>query len=185
MSRQLQHPTKRLFGATWEQRIAIRAVLAALFVAWSFLGFNAAFSLSFLGLGFAAWSFPSPLPVADEGTRIRLRKRFVELCITAVFFASAPVSCAVQTRILEMKLKPTIAAVYRYHQNVGHYPEELEDLVPDYLRTLPDCSDGRPYRLHYFTHTAEGRQVFHLVCPTFAYNKLAYDSRSGRWRNRD
>lgn len=37
------------------------------------------------------------------------------------------------------------AAIYRYWEVTGRYPENLESLAPDYMATVPTMSNGAPY----------------------------------------
>lgn len=75
------------------------------------------------------------------------------------------------------KMKPEgntiVAAIDHYRENAGHYPEELENLVPQYLTAVPDD----PFHYRYMVFSEESYSLSVRIPPFRIY----YDWRLKQW----
>ncbi|RWX48248.1 hypothetical protein VT98_11714 [Candidatus Electrothrix communis] len=157
-------------------------------IAWLFLvlasttGFNAAMIAGFIAVPLALLAFVSAARKWDGYTRKSIYQRICLMLIGAVLPVSAPVSCSVQSRLLELRLQPVIAALKTYRDSNGSYPGSLDKLVPDHLQSVPSCPNRR---IILFTRKEADTAQFSLTCLTFGFNKHDYDSATGSWKDWD
>ena len=118
----------------------------------------------------------------DGYTRKSLQQRIALMVIGAILLVLGPVFCSVQSRLLELRLQPVIAALKTYRDSNGSYPDSLDELVPDYLESVPSCPDRRDIS---FTRKEADTAQFSLTCVTFGFNKHDYDSATGAWKDWD
>jgi len=104
------------------------------------------------------------------------------MLIGAVLLGLSPVSCSVQSRLLEGRLQPVIVALEAYRGVNGSYPNALDALVPDHMESLPTCPN---FGITYFTREEAGITRFLLTCVTFGFNKHTYFSATGLWKDWD
>jgi hypothetical protein len=81
-------------------------------------------------------------------------------------------------KYMERKSPAIIAALNAFKERNGAYPEKLEQLVPDYVDSLPGCS---PKATHPISYRVRGNGGYMLTCYTYLTNKRTYDSASGKW----
>lgn len=91
-----------------------------------------------------------------------------------------PVSCTIQTKLLEARLETTIAALESYRSVYGQYPKNLGELHP-----VPpaECSPPFPRKAHYYA--TNGNTEFSLTCATFGMNRHTYSSVTRAWKDWD
>jgi hypothetical protein len=130
----------------------------------------------------ALLAFVSAAKKWDGYTRKSIPQRTGLLAIGAILLVSGPVSCSIQTRLLELRLQPVIAALKTYRNSNGIYPGSLDELVPDYLQSVPSCPK---HKLVFFTRNKADTTQFGLTCVTFGFNKHTYDSATGAWKDWD
>jgi hypothetical protein len=104
------------------------------------------------------------------------------MVIGAVLLVLAPVSCSLQSQLLEGRLQPILVALQAYRDVKGRYPGALDALVPEYMESIPTCLN---HRILYFTGKEPGTPQFALTCVTFGYNKHTYYSSTGSWKDWD
>lgn len=166
------------------RRRTYRLAIAGLFlVLVSATGLNTAMIAGFVAVPLA----PACLCVRSEKvgggyTRQSIYQRICLMLIGAVLLVSAPVSCSIQSRLLELRLQPVIAALKTYRESNGSYPDSLDELVPDYLESVPSCPNRKVVS---FTREEADTAQFSLTCVTFGFNKHTYDSATGAWKDWD
>ena len=79
---------------------------------------------------------------------------------------------------MERESPALIAALNAFKERKGAYPEKLEQLVPDYIDSLPSCSSTRVKPIPYQRHDIGGGYT--LTCYTDFF-RTGYDSASGKW----
>jgi hypothetical protein len=79
---------------------------------------------------------------------------------------------------MERESPAVIAALNAFKERNGAYPEKLEQLVPDYVDSLPGCS---PKATNPIPYQLRGNGGYMLTCYTYLTNKRTYDSASGKW----
>ena len=104
------------------------------------------------------------------------------MVIGAILLGSGPISCSIQSRLLELRLQPVIAALKSYRDINDSYPGSLDELVPDHLKSVPSCPNRRNIL---FTRKEADTAQFSLTCVTFGFNKHDYDSATGAWKDWD
>ncbi len=164
------------------QRTYKLAIWAVVLVFLSALGFNAAMMIGFVAVPLALSAFMSAARKWDGYTRASTRWRVGLMLIGVVLLGLAPVSCSVQSRLLESRLQPAIVALEAYRDVNGSYPSALDALVPDYMESLPTCPN---FGVTYFTREEAGTTRFLLTCVTFGFNKHTYFSATGLWMDWD
>ncbi|MCI5207896.1 MAG: hypothetical protein D3910_03705 [Candidatus Electrothrix sp. ATG2] len=165
------------------RRRTYKVAIAGLFlVLASATGFNAAMIAEFIAAPLALLAFVSAAKKWGGYTRQSMHLRAGLLIIGAILLVSGPVSCSIQTRLLELRLQPVIAALKTYHESNGSYPGSLDELVPDYLQSVPSCPK---HKLVFFTRNKADTTQFGLSCVTFGFNKHTYDSATGAWKDWD
>lgn len=158
------------------------ATAGSLLVVASATGFNAAMIAGFVAVPVALLAFVSAAGKWDGYTRKSLQQRVTLMVIGAILLVSGPVSCSVQSRLLELRLQPVIAALKTYRDSNDSYPDSLDELVPDHLESVPSCPD---HRIAFFTRKETETAQFSLTCVTFGFNKHDYDSATGAWKDWD
>ena len=74
--------------------------------------------------------------------------------------------------------EPVIAALEQYKADHGTYPKTLEELVPDYLSTVPVSTDGVDFS---YSSTGESCSLsFHYTGP--GMNSCTYKPETKDWR---
>ena len=177
MHRPRQTSQQSLRGRTYTLAIAGLFLVLA-----SATGFNAAMIAGFVAVPLALLAFVSAAKKWGGYTRKSMYQRICLMLIGTILLVSGPVSCSIQTRLLELRLQPVIAALKTYRENNGSYPGSLDDLVPDYLQSVPSCPNRR---IILFTRKEVGTAQFELTCVTFGFNKHSYDSATGVWKDWD
>jgi hypothetical protein len=158
------------------------ALTGAVLVFISAVGFNAAMFVGFVAVPLALHAFVSAVRRWDGYTRANTRWRVGLTVIGAVLLVLAPVSCSVQSRLLEFRLQPVIVALEAYRDVNGSYPGAIDTLVPEYLDILPTCPN---VGILYFPRDEGGITTFALTCVTFGFNKHTYNSATGAWQDWD
>ncbi len=171
-------PNPRKLG----QRTYKLAIAAAVLVILSAVGFNAAMLVGFVAVPLALSAFISSARKWDGYTRASTRWRVALILIGVVLVGLAPVSCSVQSRLLEVRLQPVIVALEAYRDVNSSYPSAMDALVPDYMESLPSCPN---FGITYFTREEAGTKRFLLTCVTFGFNKHTYFSATGLWKDWD
>lgn len=78
---------------------------------------------------------------------------------------------------------PVIEALSKYKSVNGNYPDNIELLIPEYLKSLPDCYDstfivdGAVAR--YYLNPKDGHYI--LSCNNIAFSNTVYSSRDNTW----
>jgi len=78
---------------------------------------------------------------------------------------------------------PVIEALTKYKSVNGNYPENIELLIPEHLKSLPDCydstfiADGAVARYH--LNPKDGYYI--LICHNLGFSNTVYNSRDNRW----
>ena len=62
-------------------------------------------------------------------------------------------------RDVAAKSKPLIAAIERYHNYRGEYPESLEDLIPEFISTIPETKISTKSDYMYYKEKEGGYQL--------------------------
>ncbi|CAK8716773.1 hypothetical protein GMJAKD_05950 [Candidatus Electrothrix aarhusensis] len=119
------------------------ATAGSLLVVASAMGFNAAMIAGFVAVPVALLAFVSAAGKWGGYTRKSIQQRVALMVIGAILLVSGPVSCSVQSRLLELRLQPVIAALKTYRDINGNYPDSLDQLVPDHLESIPSCPNRR------------------------------------------
>lgn len=97
-------------------------------------------------------------------------------CILLV--VSGPAGCILSSCQTETAMQPVIAAIAKYHDAHGKYPENLRLLaVP-----IPHCPD--PFFKAVYVRL-DPKDEFVLGCTTYAFNHHVYESDSKQWYDQD
>ncbi len=160
-------------------RIALAGAVLALISA---VGFNAAMIVGYVAVPLALLAFVSAVRKWDGYTRASTYWRVGLMAIGAVLLVLAPVSCSLQSRLLDVRLQPIIVALDAYRDVNGSYPRAIDALVPGYMESIPTCPNNR---ILYFGPEEAGTTKFALTCVTFGFNKHTYDSARGSWEDWD
>ncbi len=158
------------------------ALTGVVLVFISAVGFNAAMLVGFVAVPLALHAFVSAARKSDGYTRASTRWRAGLMVIGAVLLVLAPVSCSVQSRLLEVRLQPIIVALEAYRDVNGSYPGAIDVLVPEYMESIPTCPN---FGVLYFPRDEDGTTTFALTCVTFGINKHTYFSATGSWKDWD
>ena len=158
------------------------ALAGAVLVFISAVGFNASMFVGFVAVPLALYAFVSAVRKWDGYTRASTRWRVGLMVIGAALLALAPVSCSVQSRLLEDRLQPIIIALEAYRDANGSYPGAIDALIPEYIESIPTCPN---LGIAYFTREEAGTTTFVLTCVTFGFNKHTYFSATGSWKDWD
>ncbi len=158
------------------------ALTGAVLVLISAVGFNAAMLVGFVAIPLALHAFVSAVRKWDGYSRTNTRWRVGLIIIGAVLLVLAPVSCSVQSRLLEVRLEPIIVALEAYRDANGSYPGAIDALVPEYMQSMPTCPN---FGVLYFPADEGGTKSFALTCVTFGFNKHTYNSATGSWKDWD
>ncbi len=157
------------------QRTYKMAIAGSLLVVASAAGFNAAMIAGFIAVPLALLAFVSAAEKWGGYTRKSMYQRVGLMVIGAILLVSGPVSCSVQSRLLELRLQPVIAALKTYRESNGSYPGSLDELVPS-------CPN---HKVVFFTRKEAYTAQFELTCVTFGFNKHTYDSATSAWKDWD
>ncbi len=158
------------------------ALTGVVLVFISAVGFNAAMFVGFVAAPLAFHAFVSAVRKWDGYTRANTRWRVGLMVIGAFLLVLAPVSCSVQSRLLEFRLQPVIVALEAYRDVHGSYPGAIDAVVPEYLETIPTCPN---LGIFYSPRDEGGITTFALTCVTFGFNKHTYSSYTGAWQDWD
>jgi len=158
------------------------AIAGSLLVVASATGFNAAMIAGFVAAPLALLAFVSAAGKWDGYTRKSLQQRVALMIIGAILLVSGPISCSVQSRLLELRLQPVIAALKTYRDSNDSYPGSLDELVPDHLKSVPSCPNRK---IASFTRKEADTTQFELTCVTFGFNKHTYNPAAGVWKDWD
>ena len=158
------------------------ALAGVVLVFISAVGFNAAMLVGFVAVPLALHAFLSAARKWDGYTRASSRWRVGLMAIGAVLLVLAPVSCSVQSRLLEVRLQPIIVALEAYRDVNGSYPGAIDVLVPEYMESIPTCPN---FGVRYYPRDEDGTITFALTCTTFGFNKHTYFSGTGLWKDWD
>ncbi len=142
------------------------------------LAWDGAFSASFLlsVLSCPIWFLVSLLktPIERPGWGLAL----VRIAIPALTLGLLWANNSVQLKVAEANAQRVIAACEAYHAAKGEFPKKLDELVPQYLKSVPLAKYclGPPSRFSY-SNTGSPRLIWQVVPPYYRkiYN---FDSRS-------
>jgi len=87
---------------------------------------------------------------------------------------------AVQIRVAEKNAARVVAACEEYHATNGRFPKSLDELVPQYMPSVPRAKYclGPWCQFHYFYNQGHPMLVWYVVPP---YYRKIYDFDTRRW----
>ncbi len=93
----------------------------------------------------------------------------------------------------ETNFAPLFAALEQYRDTTGEYPDEVAELVPEYVASLPECpvvSGGWARGLSYYKrppgHRLQGTYLVQCVVGVFVFPQYAlYESKDAAWMYTD
>lgn len=84
--------------------------------------------------------------------------------------------------LLRYRMSPVISALEVFRSKNGTYPEDIEQLIPEYLETIPSCFPPGFFPLWYWKDKDE--DGFLITCPLVMFQKATFDSKVG-WSSYD
>ncbi len=93
----------------------------------------------------------------------------------------------------ETNFAPLLAALEQYRDTTGQYPDELDELVPEYVASLPQCpvtggwsGNGSYYYKQKKGHRLQGTYIVTCVVGLFVFPQYAvYESEIASWMYTD
>ena len=93
----------------------------------------------------------------------------------------------------ETNFAPLLAALEQYRDTTGQYPDELDELVPEYVASLPQCpvtggwsGNGSYYHKRKKGHRLQGTYIVTCVVGVFVFPQYAmYESAHASWMYTD
>jgi hypothetical protein len=80
--------------------------------------------------------------------------------------------------LLRYRMSPVLTKIETFRKEKGRYPEEIDELVPVYLTSIPDCfPPGFPMPVNYY-HFKEDDE-FYLGCPLVGFGKAGFEPSKG------
>jgi hypothetical protein len=75
-------------------------------------------------------------------------------------------------------MNPVLSKIETFRQEKGRYPEEIGELVPRYLTSIPDCfPPGFPLPVSYYYF--KEYDWFYLGCPLVGFGKVGFEPGKG------
>jgi len=166
---------ERGVGLVAGNRIGPSVGAAALLLFW-----DAAFSGSFLmsWLFCPIWFLVSLLQNAIQ--RPGWGQALLRIGIPALTLGIVWINNAVQLSIAEANASRVVAACEEYHAAHGRFPEKLDELVPQHIRSVPRAKYclGPWSQFAYFHNQGKSMLVWYVVPP---YYRRIYDFDTRRW----
>lgn len=76
-----------------------------------------------------------------------------------------------------------ISALKSYHVQNGHYPDQLEQLVPAYLPAIPKARFSLTMNTFHYHATKDSHNLSYIVMPPFGFSY--YNLEKGQWAVKD
>ena len=177
-----------------------RYLRIAFFWFWVAVGFlSAIYSYDGFGTGLAALMLGSVFFIyavrrlnrAFKASKVRLPDFAFVIYAVAVFVVGVHGSSSfIQAH--ETNFAPMLAALEQYRDTTGEYPDEVAELVPEYVASLPKCpvSGGWAPELSYQKrkqgHRLQGTYLVQCVVGVFVFPQYAlYESKDATWMYTD
>jgi len=93
----------------------------------------------------------------------RIGKKIVLLLFISLLFSSC-LSRDVH-EINRARSELIISALYDYKMNNGHFPKDLDELVPNYMESIPSPIKGSEF--YYTSNSVHGFRLSYTVSPKF------------------
>lgn len=130
-------------------------------------------------LALVFWMIPATLYQAIKGNRevavIRAQKVLVYLVMAVAIF----ISFNLNNRLAEQRAEVVIGAIDKFHDQRSHYPNSLQELVPEYLDAIPRANFTLTGgRLHYLTFGDAPSLMYYSYWP---FARRYYNLKSRKW----
>jgi len=111
--------------------------------------------------------------------KIHWAKSFALIILSgALISCCAPMQCQPAKQGF-IAYNPLILALDKYNSETNKYPEKLEELIPDYLSTLPKSpTPPRPSNVEYIKLDTGYQLIFHYGGPGMNICKYSSDSKA-------
>jgi len=166
-----------------------KIILLSLLIFLFFVYANVDLSFSFMGSALVGLLFIFLVFVALVFLVIFfIQKKKQNLIIFGALFASLFFSVVAWNLIGELELKKSqetgetiIEAIEEYKKQEGTYPNSLTELVPQYLKYIPQPTVGLINKQKFFYGKSENDEYFWLGFPYAAWTLCQYSSDSKEW----
>ncbi len=149
--------------------------IACTVAALSFIDINYAFLLGFFAI-------PTSIGLLVKGIKhfslLSMLSKLLTFFGCFILLVASPVGCSFHTNQTKSDLQSLILNLDAHKKTHGTYPSKLSGLK----QKAPQCYS--PKRDVLYLYDKDGNE-FMLICVTFAFNKLSYNSRTKVWSNHD
>jgi hypothetical protein len=155
-----------------------RGAKASVWIAFALLAWDAVFTGSF-GLSFFVcpiWLLVSVLKNAIQRPGWGLS--ILRIMIPPLTLGLVLANNAVQLRIAETNAPQIVAACEKYHADNGEFPTALDQLVPQYMRSIPRAKYCVDYGEFVYFNYGKPMLIWYVVPP---FNRRIYDFEKRRW----
>jgi len=122
---------------------------------------------------------PKSLAGLIEKDREKFKKYSAKLAIYLVMIVAIIVGLSLNNKIAEHRSKIIIAALEEYKTKYLHYPNKLNDLVPEFLTRIPMAKINLSGQFHYFSFKDDGHKLMYIVVPPF--DRAFYNLEEKKW----
>lgn len=180
-SQTMNYNSSSVRSTRWKLRVAIWIVLPAV-AAVIFANFVLLLlppllvGLLWYAIGIAYFLLLGALGIRSQAERIRHQAVMIGMCLASIMITVC--LTLVLFPLLRYRMSPVLSKIETFREEKGRYPEEISELVPGYLTSIPDCfPPGLPTPVHYFYR--KEIDSFYLGCPLVGFGKAAFEPGQG------
>jgi hypothetical protein len=180
-SQTMNHNSSSARSTRWKLRVAVWIGLPAA-AAVIFANFGWLSLLLLLGrllwyvVRIAYFLLLGALSIRSQAGEIRHQAAMIGMCLASIVITQC--LTFVWFPLLRYRMNPVLSKIETFREEKGRYPEEIGELVPGYLTSIPDCfPPGLPTPVHYYYRKED--VSFYLGCPLVGFGKAAFTPGTG------
>jgi hypothetical protein len=119
-----------------------------------------------------------------EVVLLKYRKQSPKVPLTKIAIYSAMILAvmianAANNMLAHYRAENLVVVIEKYHQSTGHYPENLEDLVPTYIPKVPSAKFALLPTEFRYSNSKDTTLLFYVATPPFG--RVTYNFNRQSW----
>ncbi|BBP02081.1 hypothetical protein [Sulfuriferula nivalis] len=128
------------------------------------------------GVVIVLWLLPKSLVLKykRESARVPLTKAAIySIMVLLVFLANVA-----NNKLAKYRAENLIVAIEKYHQETGHYPEKLNNLVPEYISNIPLAKYTLFFNKFRYINHKDTQALYYVELPPFGRPTYSFNRQS-------
>jgi hypothetical protein len=122
---------------------------------------------------------PKSLAGLIEKDKEKLKKYSVKLAIYIAMVVAIILGLSLNNKIAEHRSEIIITALEKYNAQYQHYPDKLDELIPEFLPKIPMAKINLLGQFHYYNFKNDKHSLMYMVIPPFG--RAFYSLEEKKW----